>query len=226
LEVRMTVLAQLVAPLNVVLFTAGNDHVTVAELLGFVTGAASVWLTVLARISNFGVGIANSAFFLVLFMTARLYADSALQVIYIGLGFAGWWQWLRGGQDRSRLAVTRAGRWPLAACAVFVVVATWGLTVLLRAAHDIAPFWDAVTTALSLAAQFLLNAKKIENWAFWIAADLIYIPLYVVKRLDLTAIVYVIFLGMCAGGVTAWRRAWPAGDRVGATAAIRVGGAS
>jgi hypothetical protein len=33
----MTVLAQLVAPLNVVLFTLGNDHVTVAELLGFVT---------------------------------------------------------------------------------------------------------------------------------------------------------------------------------------------
>lgn len=222
----MTGLAQLVAPLNVVLFTLGNDHVTVAELLGFVTGAASVWLTVLARISNFGVGIANSALFLVLFVTARLYADSALQVIYIGLGFAGWWQWRRGGQDRSRLVVTRAGRWPLAAGAVFVVVATWGLTVLLRAAHDIAPFWDAVTTALSLAAQFLLNAKKIENWAFWIAADLIYIPLYVVKRLDLTAIVYVLFLGMCVGGVTTWRRALPTGRRVGTAAAIRIGGAS
>jgi len=31
--------------------------------------------------------------------------------------------------------------------------------------------------AISLAAQFLLNAKKIENWAFWIAADLVYVPL-------------------------------------------------
>jgi len=46
-------LAHLLAPLNVALFTLGNDQVTVAELLGFVTGAASVWLTVLARISNF-----------------------------------------------------------------------------------------------------------------------------------------------------------------------------
>ncbi len=108
---------------------------------------------------------------------------------------------------------------------MFVVVATWGLTVLLRAAHDIAPFWDAVTTALSLAAQFLLNAKKIENWAFWIAADLVYIPLYVVKRLDLTAIVYVLFLGMCVGGVAAWRRALPAGEQAAQMAAIQVGGA-
>ncbi len=222
----MTWLAQLVTPLNAALFTLGNDHVSVAELLGFVTGAASVWLTVLARIANFGVGIANSAFFLVLFLTARLYADSGLQVVYIVLGFTGWWQWLHGGQDRGALVVARSGRRLLAAGVVFVIAATWGLTVLLRAAHDIAPFWDALTTALSLAAQFLLNVKKIENWAFWIAADLIYIPLYVVKRLDLTAIVYVLFLGMCGAGVAAWRRGLhPAGPGA-ATAVIAVREAS
>jgi hypothetical protein len=44
-------LAHLLAPLNAVLFRLGNDEVTAAELLGFVTGAASVWLTVRARIS-------------------------------------------------------------------------------------------------------------------------------------------------------------------------------
>ncbi len=199
----MTELAHLLAPLNVVLFTFGNDQVTVAELLGFVTGAASVWLTVLARVSNFPVGIANNAFFLVLFVSARLYADSGLQVVYIAAGFAGWWQWLHGGQARTRLTVARSG-WPLlAACVFFVVTATWGLTILLGAAHDIAPFWDALTTALSLAAQFLLNCKRIENWGFWIAADVVYIPLYTVKRLDLTAIVYVLFLAMCFAGAAA-----------------------
>ena len=190
-----------------VLFTLGNDHVSVAELLGFVTGAASVWLTVLARVSNFAVGIANSAFFLVLFASARLFADSGLQVVYIVLGFTGWWQWLHAGPERSRLTVARSG-WPLLACCVlFVAVGTWGLTVLLDAAHDIAPFWDALTTALSLAAQFLLNWKRIENWAFWIAADVVYIPLYVVKRLDLTAVVYVLLLAMCFAGARHWRHA-------------------
>jgi nicotinamide mononucleotide transporter len=203
----VTELTHLLAPLNAVLFTLGNDQVSVAELLGFVTGAASVWLTVKAHISNFPVGIANSAFFLVLFLSARLYADSGLQAVYIVLGFAGWWQWLRGGTGRGRLVVARSG-WPLlAACAAFVAFATWGLTLLLGWAHDIAPFWDALTTALSLAAQFLLNLKRIENWAFWILADIIYVPLYAVKRLDLTAIVYVLFLGMCFMGVAMWRKA-------------------
>lgn len=205
-------LTHLLAPLNVALFTLGNDHVTVAELLGFLTGAASVWLTVLARISNFPVGIANSAFFLVLFLSARLFADSGLQVVYIVLGFAGWWQWLHGGPERSRLTVARSG-WPLlGCCVVFAALATWGLSVALDAAHDVAPFWDALTTALSLVAQFLLNCKKIENWAFWIAADVVYIPLYVVKRLDLTAIVYVLFLAMCITGVRTWRHALLSGS--------------
>ena len=212
----MTELTHLLAPLNIALFTLGNDHVTVAELLGFVTGALGVWLTVLARISNFPVGIANSAFFLVLFLSARLFADSGLQVIYIVLGFAGWWQWLHGGRDRTMLTVARSGWQLLVGCVGFVVLATWGLTVLLQAAHDVAPFWDALTTAISLAAQFLLNCKRIENWAFWIAADLIYIPLYVVKRLDLTAIVYIAFLIMCFAGARAWLRALPDPERTDA----------
>jgi nicotinamide mononucleotide transporter len=219
-------LGQVLGALNVVLFRLGNDQVTAAELFGFVTGAASVWLAVRARISNFGVGIANSVFFLVLFLSARLYADSGLQVVYIALGFTGWWQWLRGGSGRARLEVGRSGAWLLAGCVAFVLAATWGLTVLLREAHDIAPFWDALTTAISLAAQFLLNAKRIENWAFWIAADLVYVPLYMVKRLDLTALVYVLFLGLCAAGVSGWRKALRAGHEASVPAtAVKVGGA-
>ena len=99
----LTWLANLIAPLNAVLFHLGNDAVSWAELLGFVTGGLGVWLTVRSldpRTSP--VGIANSAFFLVLFARARLWADAGLQVVYIALGFIGWWQWLHGGADRDR----------------------------------------------------------------------------------------------------------------------------
>jgi nicotinamide mononucleotide transporter len=201
----MSWLEHLVAPLNVVVFVLGNDHVSWAEILGFVTGVACVWLTVKCHISNFPVGIANSAFFLVLFATARLWADSSLQILYIVLGFIGWWQWLHGGPERTQLIVGRSPRWVFAAAACFIVLGTWGLTIILGAAHDIAPFWDALTTCLSLVAQGLLNWKKFENWYFWLAADAIYVPLYVVKRLDLTAIVYVLFLSMCFLGLREWR---------------------
>lgn len=198
-------LAQLISPLNHVLFVIGADQVSVAELAGFITGAACVRLTVKAHIANFPVGLANDGFFLVLFLAAGLYADSGLQVVYLMLGVVGWWQWLRGGENCGRLKAGRATVTELGALAALVVLVTWGLTVLLRSVNDVAPFWDALTTALSLAAQWLLNTKKLQNWYFWIAADLIYVPLYGVKHLWLTAVVYVVFLAMCFRGYGEWR---------------------
>ena len=210
-------LDSLVAPLNVVLFDFGRDAVTWAELLGFASGAVCVWLTVRFSIWNFPIGIANNVFFLVLFWTARLYADASLQIVYLVLGFMGWWEWLHGGQRRDRRVMGNASRRLVGALVALVIPATWGLTVLLSAAHDIAPFWDALTTALSLAAQWLLNLKKLQNWYLWIAADVIYVPLYFVKVLYLTGIVYVLFLSLCFLGLRAWRREIAVHAEAGAT---------
>jgi nicotinamide mononucleotide transporter len=216
----MTWWQHVLAALDTVLFTMGEDQVTWAELLGFVTGGACVVLTVRAHVTNFPVGILNSAFFLVLFLSSRFYADAGLQVVYIVLGFLGWWQWLRGGPKGGTLPFARAGLPTVLGCLGFVVLGTWGLTVLLTSAHDAAPFWDALTTAISLAAQYLLNAKKFESWYFWIAADLIYVPFYFWKRLDLTAVVYVLFVVLCVLGLRAWsaqmRRSAPVDAAAGA----------
>jgi nicotinamide mononucleotide transporter len=198
-------LGSLVAPLNSVIFVLGNDHVTWAELLGFVTGGLCVYLTVRGHIANFPLGIANSAFFFVLFLAAALWADAGLQILYIALGVVGWWQWLYGGASRSRRVIQRAGRHEIVWCIAVVAFATTGLYLLLRSLNDSAPFLDALTTSLSLAAQWLLNTKRIETWWFWIAADVIYIPLYAWKGLLLTAIVYALFLALCIAGLRAWR---------------------
>ena len=203
----MTWLSDLIAPLNQVIFVFGADHATWVELLGFITGIWCVWLTVKVNIWNFPIGIANDLFFLVLFLAAGLYADGSLQIIYVILGFIGWWQWLHGGVNRSKLTVRVVGRRELAILLLAVVIVTAGLTVLLTDVHDVAPFLDALTTALSLAAQWLLNFKRIANWYFWIAADLIYVPLYVYKHLWLTSLVYVAFLALCFAGIKVWRDA-------------------
>ena len=99
-----------------------------------------------------------------------------------------------------------AGHQELAILCGFVVVATWGLTALLTRVHDVAPFLDALTTSISLAAQWLLNTKKVQNWYFWMVADAIYVPLYFYKHLWLTAVVYVAFFAMCVEGLAAWKR--------------------
>ncbi len=71
---------------------------TWTEIAGFVTGALCVWLVVKRNIWNFPVGIANYAFFFILFIGAGLYADAGLQVVYTGLALYGWYSWLRGAR--------------------------------------------------------------------------------------------------------------------------------
>ena len=64
---------------------------TATEILGFVTGAACVYLVVRQHIWNFPLGIANCAFFLVVFDEARLDGDAGVQVDYIVLNSHGWY---------------------------------------------------------------------------------------------------------------------------------------
>ena len=176
-----------------------------AEVIGFVTGAIGVYFVARQNILNWPIGIANNIVWILLFATAGLYADSALQVIYIALGIWGWWAWLRGGANRTELAVTRTTvrQWVWLAGAG--IAATGVLVVVLgRFTGSTVPFWDAATTALSLLATWGQCRKKVESWWLWIVADLIYIPLYQYKGLTLTAILYAGFLALCVLGLVRW----------------------
>jgi nicotinamide mononucleotide transporter len=177
------------------------------EVLGFVSGAVCVLFVVNQNIWNFPVGIANNIFFIILFLSSRLYGDMALQGIYIVLGCIGWWQWLYGGKNRTELHINHASLKELMMLCAIGTAATMGLREYFIHIHDSAPFLDSVTTVVSLIAQYLLNCKRIENWFVWITADILYIGLYLQKELYLTAILYAIFIGMCTAGLLSWKKA-------------------
>lgn len=191
--------------LSQTVLSVGDHPVTLAELFGFVFGAASVALAVKERISTFPVGIVMSVMFGVLFVNAGLYANAWLQVIYVVLGLWGWVEWHR--RDARRDArVQHASRALLIALALVTAIAVAVLVPVLDRANDPAPLLDGLTTGLSLAAQALLNLKRVETWYVWIVVDVIYVPFYASQGLWLTAIVYVGFLGLCVLGLREWRR--------------------
>lgn len=180
--------------------------IDLTEAFGFVTGGICVWLITRDNIANWPVGLANNIFFAILFWRTRLYADMGLQAVYFALGIYGWWHWLRGGSNHSRLAISRTRLWEWLTIALFLILGTWALRHLLIAVNGSAPFWDALTTTICLAAQYLLCQKRIENWWLWIIADLIYVPLYFSKHLPLTAVLYAGFIGLCLLGWNRWRK--------------------
>ena len=185
---------------------AGRLPFSLTETLGFVTGAVCVYLVVKEHIWNFPIGIANNLFFLVLFSEKRIYGDAGLQIVYVALGVHGWYSWLHGGMERKALKIEHASLKVLAISIGIVPPLTWILMEVLRRANGSAPLLDSFTTVLSLVAQYLLNRKYIENWYFWIVADIIYIYLYIVRDLKLTAVLYFVFLCMCVAGFVHWRR--------------------
>jgi nicotinamide mononucleotide transporter len=122
------------------------------------------------------------------------------------LGIYGWLNWIFGGQNHTALKITRTIRSEWIILAVTIPFGTLGMWAFLVTVNDAAPLWDALTTVLSLAAQYLLCRKRFENWWFWILADVIYVPLYFSRQLPLTAVLYAGFLTMCLVGTREWAR--------------------
>lgn len=205
------VLALLTAAVSVLAFVGVRLGLsTPLEAAGVVTGAVCVWLTVRENAWNFPVGLANVTLFSVLFFGARLYADAGLQVVYFVLGLIGWYLWLHGGERRTPLRISRVGTGEAARLAIGGAALTVVLWITLRHVGGSASFFDALTTSISLCAQWMLNRKYVESWYAWIAADLIYIPLYAYKELYLTSALYAVFLVMATMGLLHWRGTWRA----------------
>jgi nicotinamide mononucleotide transporter len=182
------------------------DRATWLEVFSFVSGALCVWLTVKENVWNFPISLANVIAFAFVFFEARLFADAGLQVVYFVLTAIGWYLWLYGGAGRTALHISRVGPREATIVAIATAIITAALTIYLRRVGDAAPFVDALTTAISLAAQWLLNRKQLENWWCWILVDVIYIPLYAWKGLYLTSILYTVFFCMATMGLLEWRR--------------------
>ena len=182
------------------------------EAISFVTGAVCVWMTVKENVWNFPIGLANEIAFFVVFARARLYADAGLQVVYFGLTAIGWYLWLYGGPNRSTLKVSFAPQQRLVNVSAVAVVMWVVLYFVLKQVNDSSPLIDAGCTAGSLASQWLLDRKNIENWIGWFIVDVVYVPLYFVRALPLSGVLYTAFVIMCFLGWRDWRRSMQADE--------------
>ena len=197
-----TALAWLTHP---VLVVAGMP-MSWGDIAGFLTGIVNVWLAARAHVWNFHLGILNAAILGLVFLQERLFADASLQIVFIVLNVRGLLQWRAGHTVRESDPVFRL---PHREHTLLVLVAgalffpLWYVLGLLRGS---APPIDAAITSLSIVAQWLLNRRVLENWAWWIVIDLISIPLYVSRGLPLIAALYVVFLALCVQGFLRWRR--------------------
>lgn len=184
------------------------------EITAAAFGALSVFLSARQNILSWPTALVNVGMYAVIFREQRLYADMGLQVVYFVLSLYGWYEWKFGGQERTELHVSRAsGRMWLAL--TLINLAAWGLLGAYLSRHTDAalPWLDSFLSTTSLCAQFLMTRKVLENWVVWIALDAIYVPMFWVRELHATAVLYGIFLVLAVLGLRSWWASYQANDR-------------
>ena len=185
------------------------------EIIAASLGILSVWYAKKANILVYPTGIVSVLIYVFICYNAELYADMGINAYYFVFSVYGWIMWSRKGEnEEEELPVTYSDRktW-LISIGVFLLSVVV-IQVLLRIfkAGDTAywstfvPYTDTFTTAVAIVGMWLMAVKKVENWLFWIATDIVSVPLYIYKGLVFTSLQYFVFLVLAVMGYFEWRR--------------------
>ena len=176
------------------------------ELAAVVLGIISVLLSVRQNIWSWPTGIINVSLFFALFYKSGLYSDMGLQAVYFVLSVYGWYEWLYGGTGHTELRVSRTPARTYGVILAIALVVWLALARITSRLPGVAlPYLDAALTTLSLAAQWMMTRKLLENWALWILLDIVYVGMFIFKGLYLTAANYAVYLGLAVMGHIAWK---------------------
>jgi nicotinamide mononucleotide transporter len=160
-------------------------------------------------------GIVGCLLFAFVFFDTRLYADLTLQIFFIVTSVLGWWNWLHG-RKCAELPI-RQTQLPLLLLQMAggVIVAIGYGWLLHRFTKAYAPFLDSFILAFSVLGQFLLMGRRLENWWCWLLVNTIAVPLYAVRGLRVTALLYAVFWVNALVSLRRWNRLIKAGTSDG-----------
>lgn len=178
------------------------------EIVAVVVSFLAIWLTARRNMLCWPLNLIASGLYFKLFLDVRLYADMALQAAFcIGLVY-GWVVWACGRRDIGLVRIVPLTRFKatvgLIAGAVGALVIGWFTSHHTDAAL---PWIDATLSSFSLVAQYWTARRHRQSWLIWIAVDVAYVGMFVVKGLMLTAGLYAVIVGLAVMGYLEWRQA-------------------
>jgi nicotinamide mononucleotide transporter len=181
---------------------------TLIEWIGTISGFACVYLAAKQNILNWPISIISVVAYTFLFFEYKLYGDAALQLYFLGTAVYGWYYWLKRKEEHKKPIVSLNNK-KIVSVILSVMILSFLLGLFLDHFTDTnVPYADGFCTATSFVAQFLMTRKVLQNWILWIIVDICYIPLYIYKELNLTALLYLLFLILATIGYFDWRRTW------------------
>ena len=179
----------------------------VLQIIGTTLGLLYLWLEYRANIWLWVVGAIMPLVHGVLYLTNGIYADAAMQLYYLLAGIYGLVVWRRRpkGGESLQICHTPAG-WYLKLFVVYAVLHVVLYFLLAEFTDSRVPVLDAMSTALSIVAMWMLSRKLVEQWLVWLVVDMISVGLYLYKGIPLTAGLYMLYCALAIAGYLRWRR--------------------
>ncbi|WP_299806079.1 nicotinamide riboside transporter PnuC [uncultured Shewanella sp.] len=179
---------------------------TAWEAVAVLLALAYLILAMKGNIWCWAAAFTSTAIYTVLFWKVSLLMESVLNVYYMAMAIYGYWMWTRGGKEHDGVNIVS---WGVSTHLKLIGVTT---VIALVIGHFMAtqtqaafPYLDAATTCFAVMTTYLVAKKVLENWIYWFVIDAISIYLYVSKGLMLTAILFVLYIGMVVFGYMMWR---------------------
>ncbi len=179
------------------------------EVLGVTFSILYLLFSIRQNILLWPMGIISALLYMVVFFQSKFYADMGLNVYYFFISIYGWILWRNGdGSGDSLRPVSRIKLRHGLILLLLTIVAFLGIGVILdRFTDSPVPYWDALTTAMSFTATWMLARKILEHWIIWIIVDAISMGLYLYRGLYPTMVLFAIYTVMAVIGYIEWKKA-------------------
>ena len=205
------------------------------EFIAAAFGIISVFYAKKENILVYPTGIISTGIYVYLLSQWNLYGDLIINIYYTLMSIYGWYMWSKIiDSEKHHIPITRINNkdrlWSFgifAFTSVFVIAVYRYFNVMPNALNftesvsyalekltsgsladfrTATPYLDTFTTGAAFAAMWLMANKKLESWIFWIAVNIVSVPLYFVKGYGFTGIQYFIFLLLAFYGYLAWKK--------------------
>ena len=181
----------------------------VLEITAVIFGFASVWYSKQNNILVFPTGLVSTSIFVYLLFKWQLIGDMMINGYYFIMSLYGWYIWTRKVDSEHVTPISRMTKREQFT-GVIIFISTLLFVFVVYQIFDMWKGWvayvDTLTTALFFVGMWLMAKRKIENWIFWIVADVISVPLYFHKGLTFSSLQYLGFTIIAIFGFLAWKK--------------------
>lgn len=182
------------------------------EILGVIIGFIYLWLEYKASIYLWLTSIIMPAIYLFVYFDAGLYADVAINIYYLIIGVYGWMSWRYGisrknGTEKYDLKISHTSRRQWLRLLIAYIVIHFGISfTLINFTDTDVPWFNGLTSALSIIGMWMLAKKLIEQWFVWFVVDILSAVLYFYKGLEPTALLYSVYAIVAILGYKKWNK--------------------